>query len=264
MRLAFELVIKSLQRQLSYRTANVAGFITNLFFGLFRASIMIGLYGGAYRQMAGYTLADSLTYTALSQALMSFVYIYGWWDFMRAIQSGDVAVQLSRPVGWFEWFWWQDVGRAIGQLLYRGLPIVVLFAWFYGAVWPPTPAHWLAMLVSSCLGLLASFAWRFLFNSAAFWTVDAIGVGRLAVGFLNFFSGFLIPVAFFPPWLATLAHWTPFPSMVDTPIRIYLGLVDTAHLLPALLVQSLWAAWLVALCHGVVRLGVRKLVVQGG
>ncbi len=52
MRLFFALTKKSFQRQMTYRAATLAGFVTNFFFGLLRAAIFIALYG-QQSQVAG-------------------------------------------------------------------------------------------------------------------------------------------------------------------------------------------------------------------
>ncbi|MBI4769406.1 MAG: ABC-2 family transporter protein [Chloroflexi bacterium] len=263
MRLALELARKSLQRQFTYRTANIAGFFTNLFFGILRASLMISLFA-ARASEAGYTLRDAITYTALSQAFLSFMMMFGWWDLIRAIRSGDISTTLIRPVDLFGWWWWQDVGRALVQVLWRGVPIIAIFGVMYGINLPPDLVHWLALPISMLLGLLTSFAYRYAISLTALWTRDAVGIGRLGWGVSNVLSGFLVPVAFFPDWLAALARFTPFPSMVNTPVEVYLGLVSGPALWGALLAQALWAGGMVGLCYLLQAAGLRKLVIQGG
>ena len=74
MRLYLELAQKAAQRQLVYRQANLAGLLTNLFFGALRAYVLIALYG-ARPEIAGYTLAAAITYTGLTQAILRTVFI---------------------------------------------------------------------------------------------------------------------------------------------------------------------------------------------
>jgi ABC-2 type transport system permease protein len=76
----------------------------------------------------------------------------------------------------------------------------------------------------------------------------------------NLFSGFLIPLAFFPGWLRTVADATPFPSMVQIPIDLFVGEAGVG----SLLVQLAWAVALLALCQAALAAGTRRLVVQGG
>ncbi|MEP7199658.1 MAG: ABC-2 family transporter protein, partial [Chloroflexota bacterium] len=87
---------------------------------------------------------------------------------------------------------------------------------------------------------------------------------RAAQSLVTFLSGFLMPVAFMPSWAITVMRLTPFPSMVNTPVEIYLGLVNGADLLNALLEQLLWVVVMVAVCRIVLAAGVKRLVIQGG
>src|SRR5574341_14014 len=76
------------QRQLAYRFANLSGLLTNGFFGLLRAYVLIALFG-ARPNVAGYSVQDAITYTGLTQALIAYVALWGWWDLMRSIRTGE-------------------------------------------------------------------------------------------------------------------------------------------------------------------------------
>jgi ABC-2 type transport system permease protein len=251
------------QRQLAYRTANLSGLATNLFWGMLRASVLIALFG-ARSIVAGYSVQAAVTYTGITQALIAPLAIWGWWDLMRTIQTGAVASDLSRPSDFF-WYWAaQDMGRALAQVLTRGLPLLVMYALIYRIALPPTLWHWLALAAALWMALLISFAWRFIVSLAAFWVQDAIGIGRAAWTLTTFLSGFLMPLAFLPPWLITLMQCTPFPAMINTVVEIYLGLVRGPALLGALALQAVWLAVLYGVARVVLAAGVKKLVIQGG
>lgn len=112
--------------------------------------------------------------------------------------------------------------------------------------------------------LLISFAWRFMVNLAAFWTPNALGVGRFAFGLSWTFSGFFIPLALFPDWLANFCRLTPFGASLYIPIQIFLGNVQGGSLVESLLIQLFWILILIALDHVILARGIRKLVIQGG
>ncbi|MCA1553996.1 MAG: ABC-2 family transporter protein, partial [Chloroflexi bacterium] len=198
------------QRQLTYRAATLAGLATNAFFGVVRAAVLVAMFG-ARDSLAGYSVRDAITYTGLTQALIPYVAIWGWWDLIRSIRTGEVASDLARPMDFFGYWAAQDVGRGAAQMLLRGLPMMVLYALFYNITLPPSVWHWLALVPSLACALLISFGWRFLYSLAAFWVQDAIGIGRAAATLTTFLSGFLMPVAFMPDWLITLMRLSPFP-----------------------------------------------------
>lgn len=214
--------------------------------------------------MAGYSLPSAITFTGLTQALISYINIFPWWEVMKSIRTGEVASDLTRPVDFF-WYWAaQDVGRALGNLLYRGLPILGLFALVYGITFPQRWEQWAALVVSMRLALFLSFCWRFLVNLAAFWMQDATGLGRAAWTLTVFLSGFLMPLAFLPTWLTTWMHLTPFPAMITTPVEIYLGLITGRGLWAALATQVAWSLILYVVVRFTLSAGVKKLVIQGG
>src|SRR5574342_686658 len=177
------------QRQLAYRFANLSGLLTNGFFGLLRAYVLIALFGArSAGRVAGYSVRDAITYTGLTQALIAYTALWGWWDLMRSIRTGEVASDLSRPLDFF-WYWCaQDFGRAAAQLLVRGLPIMAASALVFRITLPPTPLHWLALLAALALALFVSFCWRFIVSLSAFWMQDAVGIGRMAWIAVTFLS----------------------------------------------------------------------------
>ncbi|MCB0106600.1 MAG: ABC-2 family transporter protein, partial [Caldilineaceae bacterium] len=262
-RLSWELTKRAFQRQMTYRAATLAGLATNFFFGLLRVAVMMALYG-ARTEVAGIDLQAAITYTGLAQAVIAYLSIFGWYDLMRSVNSGEVAADLLKPLSYFRYWMAVDLGRALVAFLLRGVTIMVVYALFFEITMPHNLLQWLALLVALILGWLLSFAWRFLVNLAAFWSPNALGIGRFAFGIAWVLSGFFMPLRFFPDWAQRLCHLTPFPSMVNTTIEIYLGLLSGWALVWALLVQGFWIVLLVWLCKLTLRAGVRRLVIQGG
>jgi ABC-2 type transport system permease protein len=263
MTLFFHLVSLSFQRQLTYRTANLAGLATNLFFGLLRAAVLAALYG-TQAVVSGISLMGAITYTGLSQATIAFLSLFGWYDLMNTVYKGDIAADLLKPYDYFTFWLAQDMGRAVASLLLRGVTLMALYSLFYHISLPAHPEQWLALIAALFLAILDSFAWRFLVNLAAFWTPNALGIGRFAFALGWLFSGFIMPLRFFPNWFIQLADFTPFPSMVNTVVEVYLGVITGVDLLHALLVQLGWFVILFAIGQAVLRAGVRTLVIQGG
>jgi ABC-2 type transport system permease protein len=73
-----------------------------------------------------------------------------------------------------------------------------------------------------------------------------------------------MPLRFFPAWFVQFCRLTPFPSMVNTVVEVYLGVLTGPALLQALLVQIAWIAALMAAVQLALRAGMRQLVIQGG
>src|SRR5436853_7276131 len=150
------------------------------------------------------------------------VYIFGWQELALRIRDGSIATDLSRPLDPQRYWLAFDLGRAPFHLIFRGvLPFLIgglLFRLHY-----PAPLDAAAFVVSVTLAVVVSLGFRFLYNSAAFWLVDVRGVMLLALSLSLFFSGMVMPIAFFPSWLRDVAHALPFASIMQVPIDVWLG-----------------------------------------
>jgi ABC-2 type transport system permease protein len=263
MRLYLELVKLSFQRTLTYRAAMLAGLATNLFFGLLRAAVMVALYG-ARTDVSGITLQDAITFTGVSQAIIAYLSLFSWFELMNEIRTGDIGSELLRPFSLFGFWMARDAGRALSNLLLRGVTLVIAYALLFHITFPTSPEQWAALALALVLAWAVSFAWRFLVNLAAFWSTEARGIARFAFALSMFLSGFLMPLRFFPDWFITLCNLTPFPAMVTTVIEVYLGVLSGPALVQALVIQAVWFFILAGLGHLLMRAGVRRLVIQGG
>ena len=263
MRLFWELTHRSFRRHLTYRAAALAGLATNFFFGLLRVSVLLALYGQR-QQVEGYTVADIITYTALTQAVIAYLSFFGWFDLMESVYTGDVAMDLLKPMSLFRFWLAQDLGRALVNLLLRGVTIMLLYGLMFDLAYPETAVQWLVLLWTMILSWLLSFCWRFLINLAAFWSPNARGAIRFGFILAWFFSGFLMPLRFLPDWVQRIAYLTPFPHTLNTVVEVYVGVLTGPELGRALLIQASWVLILALVIQWVLQTAVRRLVVLGG
>ncbi|GAA3068230.1 ABC transporter permease [Streptosporangium carneum] len=212
--------------------------------------------------LAGYDVADAVTFCFLSQAFIGPMQVFGGGlELSGRVRSGDVAVDLVRPASLQLWSLADDVGRAAYLFLLRSLPPTAVGAALFGLVVPVDPVTWLAFAAGFVLGVVVSFAWRYLIALSACWVVDDRGTQSLSLVMTFFFSGMVLPLNLFPGWLGTLAQTLPWAAMVQVPADLYLGKRD---ILDALGFQAAWATALLALGALATRAARRKVVIQGG
>lgn len=267
MRLYWEIAKREFQRQLAYRTANLAGVVTNAFFGYIRAAIMVAAYAQALVQaqvIAGYDQQDAVTFIWVTQALIMVVVLWAWWEVETTIRTGQVVSDLSKPFSYLGFWLARDFGRAAYHLLSRCLPILIVGQLTYGLRWPSGPLPWLAFFASLALAVAVSFAWRFIVNLSAFWTTDARGAGQLLQTVVLFMSGFVIPVRFFPDGLRQVALALPFAGIIQTPVDLFLERVTGPAALGSLALQAFWTLAMLGLAQIVTQFATRKVVIQGG
>jgi viologen exporter family transport system permease protein len=265
MRLYWEVARRALQRQLAYRTENLAGLVTNSFFGYLRAALLVAAYQStSASNLAGYDVQSAATYAWITQALIMVVAMWGWWDVEETIRTGDVVTDLSKPFSYVGFWLARDLGRAAYFVVFRALPILLVGQVFFGLHWPSSIGAWLAFCVSMLLAVVVSFGWRFLLNVSAFWTIDAQGLGGLAGAAAMFLGGFVIPVRLFPDWLQAISLALPFAAFVQIPADLFVERVSGWSALAVLGVQVAWAVALLALAQVLTLIATRRVVVQGG
>ena len=263
MRLYYEVARRALQRQLAYRTANLAGFFTNAVFGYLRAAVMMALYAQR-TDVGGYDVTAAISYSWATQATLMIIALWGWYEVEETIRSGDVVSDLAKPFSYLGYWLARDLGRAAYFLVVRCLPLLVVAVVGFQIRLPTFPLGWAVWLVSIALATVVSFAFRFLVNATAFWTGDARGLGSIAMGVITLLSGFLVPLQWLPPPFGQISLALPFAGMVQTPADLFVGRLAGADLAAALALQAFWAAALLALAQAVVVLATRRVVAQGG
>ena len=258
------LVAAGYRRFASYRAAMLGGALTNAVFGLLRASIVSGAVVSAGGAIAGYDAASAVTYAFVTQAVIAPVNVFTWDSLALRVRSGDIALDLARPVDLQLQYAAEDLGRAAAQILPRAMPPLLVGALTFGLAVPTDPLVVATGLLCVVIGVGISFACRFLVNLTSFWLVEIRGLITLYTSVSAFLCGLFVPVAWFPGWLHTIALATPFPWMVQAPSDVLTGRVDGAGLLAVLAVQLGWLAAVVLAGRVVLARASRRLVVQGG
>ncbi|MGW6272512.1 ABC transporter permease [Streptomyces sp. NPDC055060] len=254
------------RRYATYRTATVAGVFTNTVFGLILAYTYIALWDER-PGLGGYDQAQALTFVWLGQALLTVMALMGGGfegELIERIRTGDIAVDLYRPADLQVWWLATDLGRALFQLLGRGVVPMVVGALVFELALPADPLRWFAFLFAVFFGALVSFAIRFLVALSAFWLMDGAGTTQVAMLAGTFFSGMLLPLNVFPGALGEFARALPWSALLQVPADVFLGKHTGLDLLRTYAFQLGWAAALLTAGRLLQAVATRRVVVQGG
>jgi ABC-2 type transport system permease protein len=184
------------------------------------------------------------------------------FDLERDVRRGDVAVLLAAPVPWLD----RRLCEALGALAVR---LAVLGAVGFAAAWAlagrlpedPRGLPWALLLgaAAAAFGVVAQAA----IGVAAVWLHDVAPLYWIWQKSAFLLGGLVIPLAFYPSWLAAFASWTPFAAFLNGPGRLATGLDAGAALRDAALLAgwTLVAALVLRTLH---RRALRVLDVHGG
>ncbi len=261
-RLDREIARRSFRRFSTYRAATFAGVVTNTSFAFLKASVLVAVIGAG--TVGGLDATAAVTFTFVVEGLAIVANPFGEFGLEPRIRSGDVVIDLYRPVDVQRYWFAQEAGRAGFQVLWRGVPPFLIGALAFELTVPDDVGTWAAFVVSAALAFVVAFAMNFLVQLVAFWIVDSRGAEQLSVAVTMFFSGFIVPLTLFPEWLGSVARALPFAAILQLPGEIFLGHHRGGDLLGTLALQAGWAVALLVAGRVVLARATRRVVVQGG
>lgn len=248
---------------LQYRAAAVAGFGTQLFWGLIRIMIFEAFFRSATVAQP-MTYPEVATYIWLSQAFLVILPFTPDPDIRGMVWSGNVVYELLRPANLY-FFWYS---RALAQRtapgVFRALPLVITALVFFEMDLPPDFLGAGAWFISMIFAVLISAALTNLLNISILWTLSGEGISVLVAASAGLLSGLVIPLAFFPDWSQAFIALLPFRYVMDIPFRFYLGHLAPGQIWTHLPVQIGHLIALIAAGQLILNRGIRRLVAQGG
>jgi ABC-2 type transport system permease protein len=259
----FAILASRFQTLLQYRAAAAAGVGTQLFFGLVRVMV----FDSFYRSSSGphpMTPDQVTTYIWLGQGLLLLGMLDIDKDVAAMIRSGGVAYEMLRPVDLYNFWFARAVSGRAAPLALRALPIFLIAGLFLHLQGPPSANAAALFTLSIFGGLLLAASMVTLMTISLLWTISGDGIHRLAAPLIFFFSGIVIPLPMLPDWMQFFIAVLPFRGLLDTPFRLYMGVLTGTPAVLALLHQVVWLVALVAIGRAVLSRGLRRLVVQGG
>lgn len=261
-RLAF---LKFLAYRLRYYTGVLSYtiFIAGNYF-LFSALFAGRPEGAEAARIGGLTLAQMITYVAVSWIGRSFYFNNIDRTLSHQIVQGDIAVQLIKPFHVQTMMLSEAAGEALFRFLLFTLPIAVVAVPLFGILAPPRPGLYGWTLLSFCLALLVNSQINFLVGCLAFYLKNIYGVIRAKMIVMEFLTGVLVPFSFFPAWFEQIVRWLPFQAVSYVPVTIYLGLREGTALHGAVLLQAGWAVGLFIAGRIFWAHSVRRVTLHGG
>lgn len=261
-------------QMLQYRTAALAGFATQCWWGGIKVMVFAAFYGGTAIAGAGspMSLEQAITYTWLAQGLLVLLPWLGDPEVAQAVRTGAVAYDRLRPVDAYALWFARSAGWIAARLLPRvalmaafaavALPLAGLGAWAWQ---PPTGvAAGVAFLVSVVLALLLSTAMVMLLNVAMTAALNERGINAVATPVVIVFSGNVLPLALLPDaWQGALLV-QPLAGLMDIPARLYFGQLAGWNALGGLALQCVWIVVCVTAGRFAMQRTMRSLQVQGG
>jgi ABC-2 type transport system permease protein len=248
---------------LQYRAAAFAGVMTQVFFGLIRVMIFQAFYQSTSDPQP-MTAEQTTTYLWLGQAFLLLTMLGADNEIAALIRSGDVSYELIRPVDLYSYWLARSFSSRAAPMILRAIPILIFAALIGHLNAPASLIHGLLFVVSLTFGLILSAVLFVVVTISILWTISGDGISRLVPPVVFFLSGMMIPLPLFPEFLQPLIRAMPFRGMIDVPFRIYLGQLAPDEIMVGFAQQLIWIALFIGMGRTLLKVGLKRLVAQGG
>lgn len=220
--------------------------------------------GFSFKEMITYMVTvNIMSFVTFDSNSMNVIY--------DEIRDGTIAVSFIKPISYRLRFVASNLGSFFVKELLFGLPMFtaayVIFV-AIGFITIPSVAvflgHLLLFLASQILATMLYDAFCYIFGVLCFYTMAGFGLDMLKDSVLSFFSGQLIPIAFFPPAIATVFGYLPFVGLAQTPVMILLMKYTLTEGLIAIMLSAGWLVVFEAIAALLFHVASKKVTVQGG
>lgn len=222
------------------------------------------LYNGA-DAVAGTTILQMVTYVVISRLVSNVTYTNISYELDQRLKSGEIATDLIRPMNIRMLFAARSMGDALAAFLLEGLPVTIFSIVYLRGILPPSSiVHFLLFIISVALAVIVNIMIQLLMGVLAFWYMNS-GKINMLMGALNaLLSGSVVPLWFMPKWMSYLAYALPLQAVSFTPVQIYLGKLQIADCLQAVLLQIAWIFILLGIQSLLWKKALKRIVVFGG
>jgi ABC-2 type transport system permease protein len=257
-----------IQNNLTYRF----NYLTRTLFSFIPLFAMLSLWRTIYAgkeegsALGGYTQAGMIFYYLMVAVVDVLTAVNeDDWQIAADIREGNISQFLLKPI---DYLWYRLCLFFSGRVTFIAMACVPLgvfiFCFRHYFVAPAGGMALFAFLVSLMLTALLQFFISYTMAMLAFWLLEISTLIFILFAFEYIASGHLFPLDLLPAPLQHALFFTPFPSMLYTPIGIYMGKLAGPAIWLGLLMQLSWVLLAYGFARFMWRRGIRRYAAFGG
>lgn len=212
----------------------------------------------------GITVETMLTYTIISSVISVILTTNVERRIMKSVEKGTVAIDLMRPVNIFHVYFAENMGSLVALFFQNVLPILLIGSLLIKIPLPDSWTNFLLFLVSLTLAFFINWYLSVIFGMWSFTAISMDPLIQVKKHLIRLLSGSIIPLWFFPAWLANILRLFPFVSMYQMPLDLYVGKCAPGDALGGLGIQVIWVLVLYVAYRCLATRITKKVMVQGG
>ncbi len=213
----------------------------------------------------GYSKQTMVTYVLVAPIVFSIVFSTRTHEISENINSGGLSFFLSKPVGYFKYWFARDLGDKAMNISFS----VCEFLLFVLIVKPDiflqtNPYYMHFFLLSLLLAIVLMFFIGSLMSMVGFWSPEVWAPRFIFYTLVSFLAGSLFPLDILPGNIYEILKFLPFAYLQYFPIKIYLGQVSLGEIISGFGITLAWIGITYLSLRGAWNKGIRIFTASGG
>lgn len=254
-------IIESLQ----FRLSMLIIFVGNLLYLIVIYFLWKAIYASSGQEVVnGMTFSDTLIYLVLASAIFNFIEMYTVWEMGRAIQSGNMVLNLLKPMEYRKYLFWSFSGTFVTQFFFTFLPTFIVVAIVTnGSI--QFGFNLLYFVISIVMAIVINYNIDFFVGTICLYTESIWGINIMKQVLVLLLSGATVPIAFFPETFKKIVYCLPFQSIYNAPLSLLLGKdMPVSEAMTTLGIQLLWCVVMMILSRLFWKSSLKQITVNGG
>lgn len=192
-----------------------------LVFYFIKVSLWNSVYTSDQLIINGYSLPQMLQYHAWALIVVLMAQSSNGVNLGEDIRFGRMSKYLIYPFNFWEFHTASFISFQSIQFVIALFTLGILC--LTQLVTLPSLSHLLIAFAYTSLVGIFWFSVQYTTGLLAFWLEETWTMRVMFQLLVNFLSGSIIPISFFPQWARDFLQYTPFPSLTYTPINLFMG-----------------------------------------
>lgn len=220
----------------------------------------------------GFSFKNMITYMVMIN-IFNFVTMDSntMYTITDEIRNGTIAMSFVKPISYRIRFSVTTLGSLFAKMVFFGLPLfIVSYTVFVLIGYIEIVSIWkfliylVLFLISQVVAAMLDDVISYIFGIFSFYTYASFGLSLIKLVIFNFFSGTMIPLAFFPGFFGEIVKYLPYSGMAQNPVLILLMNIDLLDALKYLGLSIIWIIILELFAKFLFNRASKKITVQGG
>lgn len=241
----------SFLQMLQYRVRYAIGIANYILYVTIGVFLWKAMYGANTTGSIGeFTLDEMIVYSAVGWVCRSIYFSNVDNQIMNRVLDGSIAMDLLKPSGLLPITYGQTLGEALFRAVVMAAPSFLILWLGFGYIRAPASlAHGLAFALLFFSSINIFFCISFMVGLCAVLTERIQGMMWAKFLLIQFLSGLLAPLDWFPFWMQSILYVLPFSGIAYVPLRVYLGKEPLESLPLTLAMQLGWNIILLIGCR---------------